>query len=178
VLAVPILRDGNAVGAIAVTRSDATGAPNPFSDTEIALLRTFTEQAVIAIENVRLFHELEVRNHDLTETLEQQTATSEILRVISSSPTDVQPVFDAIARSAKRLCQGEFAWVFKFDGRLLHVAAHEGLSTAAVDILHQAFPRAADRGTAAGCSVLTGAVTEIPDVRATPTSRWARWRRT
>jgi PAS domain S-box-containing protein len=166
VLAVPILRDGNAVGAIAVTRSDATGAPNPFSDTEIALLRTFTEQAVIAIENVRLFHELEVRNHDLTETLEQQTATSEILRVISSSPTDVQPVFDAIARSAKRLCQGEFAWVFKFDGQLLHVAAHEGLSTAAVDILHQAFPRAADRGTAAGCSVLTGAVTEIPDVRA------------
>ncbi len=100
-VAVPMLKDERSVGAIVVSRRDVA----PFSDTEVALLQTFAEQAVIAIENVRLFQELEVRNRDLTEALEQQTATSEILSVISSSPTDVQPVFDAIVRSAGRLCE-------------------------------------------------------------------------
>ena len=90
------------IGALFLRR----GELRRFSDTEIALLETFADQAVIAIENVRLFKELEARNSDLTEALEQQTATAEILRVISSSPTDVQPVFDAIVRSAVRLCDG------------------------------------------------------------------------
>ena len=103
---VPLLRSGTAVGVIAVGRSDPAGGPRPFTEKEIALLRTFADQGVIAVENVRLFQELEARNRELTESLEQQTATGEILRVISSSPTDVQPVFDAIVRSAVSTVRG------------------------------------------------------------------------
>src|SRR5262249_19303356 len=100
--------------------------PRPYSDEQIGLLTTFADQAVIAIENVRLFTELDARNHDLTEALEQQTATSEILRVISRSPTDVQPVFEAIARSAARLCNAIDANIQRLDGARLRVVAHHG----------------------------------------------------
>ena len=101
-LAVPLMREGVALGALLIRRIEV----RPFSDKQVELLQTFADQAVIAIENVRLFKELEARNPDLTEALEQQTATSEILRVITSSPTDVQPVFDAIVRSARQAVRG------------------------------------------------------------------------
>jgi two-component system, NtrC family, sensor kinase len=113
-LAVPMLRDGRPIGTIGVGRLEV----RPFTDRQIALLETFADQAVIAIENVRLFTELQQKNEALTqahaqvsESLEQQTATSEILRVISRSPTDVQPVFTAIAQSAMRLCDANFCTV-------------------------------------------------------------------
>src|SRR5262245_13909566 len=92
-LAVPLLREGISIGAVLVRRTEV----RPFSDRQIALLTTFADQAVIAIENVRLFQELK-------ESLEQQTATSEILGVIASSPTDIQPVLDVVAENAARLC--------------------------------------------------------------------------
>ncbi len=119
-LAVPLMRDGVPIGAIGVGRPE----PGPFPQNQITLLQTFADQAVIAIENVRLFKELDARNRELTEALEQQTATSEILRVLSRSPTDAQPVFDAIAAAALKLCDANSANVFTFDGELLHLAAH------------------------------------------------------
>src|SRR5262249_53340194 len=102
VLAVPLLQRGSPIGAVAVTRAHA----GLFSDQEIALLQTFADQAVIAIENVRLFKKLQASNRELTKALDKQTATAEILRVISGSPRDVQPVFEAIVESAVTLLRG------------------------------------------------------------------------
>ena len=94
------MRKGTPIGTIAIWRDFV----DPFTERQIELVKTFADQAVIAIENVRLFQELQVCNRDLTEALEQQTATSEILRVIASSPTDIQPVLDTIAENAARVC--------------------------------------------------------------------------
>ena len=123
-LGVPILRNGVPIGAIGCGRRDV----RPFTPTQIELVKTFAEQAVIAIENVRLFKELEGRNRDLTETLEQQTATGEILRVISSSPTDLQPVLAAVAENAARLCDAEDVSILEEDGGVFRVAAFRGAS--------------------------------------------------
>ena len=111
----PLLREGVAIGGIGVRRTDV----RPFSDKQIKLLETFASQAVIAIENVRLFQELK-------DALEQQTATSEILGVIASSPTDIQPVLDTIAESAARVCGANDASIRLAEGNMLHLAAHYG----------------------------------------------------
>src|SRR5215831_14351890 len=117
ILAVPLLRGAEALGTITIRRTEV----RPFTDRQAELLKTFADQAVIAIKNVRLFKELEARNRALTESLEQQTATGEILRVISSSPTDVQPVFEAVVANAVTLCGGNFGAVWRYDGRFLHL---------------------------------------------------------
>jgi signal transduction histidine kinase len=122
VLSVPLIRDRSPIGAITVGKPE----PGLFPDVQIALLQTFADQAVIAIENVRLFKELEARNRDLTETLEQQTATSEILQVMSSSPTDLQPVLDAVVGSAARLCGAYDVILRRVDGDGLRRVAHFG----------------------------------------------------
>src|SRR5262249_29253632 len=111
-LAGPELPEGSPIRAITVARQEG----RPFSANQIALLRTFADQAVIAVENVHLFQELAARNRELSESLEQQTATSEILRAISASPTDTQPVFDTIAQRALRVCDGTHCAVMRSDG--------------------------------------------------------------
>src|SRR5262249_32906500 len=124
------------IGAIAVRRTES----RLFTDRQVALLQTFADQAVIAIENVRLFKELEARNRDLTTALAQQTATSEILRVISSSPTDVQPVFEAIADSAIRLFGAWSVLVFRYDGEYLSLAAARGGLPGSQELLIEQYP--------------------------------------
>jgi len=163
-LSVPLLREGTAIGVIMLRRSEV----NPFTDKQIALLQTFADQAVIAIENVRLFKELEARNSDLTESLEQQTATADILRVISSSPTDVQPVFDAIAESGRRLCDGDFCNVARYEDGLIHLAAHAETTPEFVEALQRMFPMPPTRATTFGRTILERAVVYIRDVREEP----------
>ena len=170
-LYVPMLREGRCTGALCLARD----APGLFSETQVALVRTLADQAVIAVENVRLFTELQEKNRALTdayaqvtETLEQQTATSQILGVISSSPTDIQPVFDAIVRSAVKLCNGLFGAVFQFDGERLHLVAHHNFATPALDAFRRVFPRRPDRSTFSGRAILDGAAVHVPDIEQDP----------
>jgi signal transduction histidine kinase/putative methionine-R-sulfoxide reductase with GAF domain len=163
-LAVPLLREHAAIGVVTIRRLEA----HPFSDQQVALLQTFADQAVIAIENVRLFKELEARNRDLTEALEQQTATAEILRVISRSQTDVQPVFDTIVRSAVRLCAGLFSTLYQFDGELLHRVAQHNYTSEALEASDRVFPARPTRALGAGRAILERAVVHMPDVELDP----------
>jgi GAF domain-containing protein/CheY-like chemotaxis protein len=135
-LSVPLMREGVAIGGIHLRRTEA----QLFTARQVALLQTFADQAVIAIENVRLFTELEARNRDLTVALEQQTATAEILRVISSSPTDVQPVFDKVAQSAVRLCGSTYCVVFRVEAERLHFAASHGVTAAGLEEYRRRYP--------------------------------------
>jgi GAF domain-containing protein len=168
---VPMLLHGQALGSLAVTRRE----PGGFTDDEVALLQTFADQAVIAIENARLLTELQARNDALTrahaqvsEALEQQTATSEILRVISQSQTDVQPVFDAIVARATNLCGALFGALFRFDGELLHFAAHHNFPAEAIEAFTSGFP-ARPEGTTVAQAVVECRVVNVPDVFADPT---------
>jgi two-component system NtrC family sensor kinase len=119
VLGVPLLREGVPIGVLVVTRSTV----RPFTDKQIELVETFADQAVIAIENVRLFDEVQERTRELSESLEQQTATSEVLQVISSSPGELEPVFRAMLESAVRICQARFGTMFRFDGKAFYPVA-------------------------------------------------------
>jgi len=130
-LQVPMLREDTPIGVISVTRRE----PGPFADEEIALLQTFADQAVIAIENVRLFKELEARNRDLTEALEQQTATGEVLRVIASSPTELAPVLETVVANAVKLAGANQGHIRQYDGELLKIVADFGESTDEVALL-------------------------------------------
>ena len=151
ILGVPMLREGKAIGTISIWRREV----RPFSEDEIALMQTFADQAVIAIENVRLFNETK-------EALERQTATADILRVISSSPTEVRPVLEAVAASAARLCEASDAIIAVREGDELRFAVHYGT----IPNLEIGGTRRISRGTAIGRSVLEGRQFHIADLQA------------
>jgi len=154
VLAAPLLREGVAIGAIFIRSTEV----RPFSEKHIALLKTFADQAVIAIENVRLFKELNERNTELREALEHQTATSKILGVIASSPTDVQPVLDVVAESAARLCDAFNTVVYRVVGDDLHVVAQYGPIPAPARILPMS------RGLPTGRAVIDRQAIHVHDI--------------
>ena len=118
-VAVPMMKENKLIGALIVYRQEV----RPFSDKQIELVKSFASQAVIAIENTRLLTELRQRTSDLTESLERQTATSEVLQVISSSPGDVEPVFQAMLENAVRICDATFGNIYRWDGENLQLVA-------------------------------------------------------
>jgi GAF domain-containing protein len=161
-LGVPLLREGVPIGVIALNRSTV----QPFTEKQIELVTTFADQAVIAIENVRLFDEVQAQKGELSEALEHQTATSEVLNVITRSPTDAQPVFDAIVQSAARLCEAIFSLVFLYDSDLLQLAATHNFTPEVLNKLFQTYPKRPDRSLLAGRAVLDGRIAHVPDLLA------------
>ena len=159
VLSVPMLREDKLVGVITTWRREV----RPFSDQQIGLVKTFADQAVIAIENVRLFQELK-------ESLEQQTATSEILGVIASSPTDLQPVLDVVAENAARLCDASDAQIIRVDGDAVVPVATYGALSPAHGI-------ALNRGSPSGRAILDRQTLHIHDLADGDRDRVSRSRR-
>ena len=159
-LAVPLMREGVALGTILIRRMEV----RPFTDRQMALLQTFADQAVIAIENVRLFKELQERNRDLTEALEQQTATSEVLRVIASSPTEIQPVLDTLLANAVKLSGATKGHVRQVDGEFYRVVAHYGETGDRVSFL-RANPLPASPDTPLGRALVKRSPVHILDVQ-------------
>src|SRR5215831_8395242 len=162
-LGVPMLKDNELVGAITLYRQEV----RPFTDKQIELVQNFAAQAVIAIENARLLNELRQRTDDLTESLEQQTATSNVLEVISRSAFDLQAVFETVAESAVRLCGADRAFIYRLDGELLRMAAAFNATQKLKDFISQN-PIRPGRGSTSGRAVLERRTVQIPDVLADP----------
>jgi signal transduction histidine kinase len=150
------------IGVIILSRFQV----RPFTHRQIELATTFADQAVIAIENVRLFDEVQKRTAELQESLEYQLATSEVLNVISRSPANAQPVFDAIVESAARLCEAAFSVVWQYDGDLLHYVASHNFTRTVLDRILTSYPKRPDRSLAAGRAILDGRTAHVPDMLA------------
>jgi class 3 adenylate cyclase len=165
-LLVPMLKGNELVGGIIIYRQEV----RPFTDKQIEFVQNFAAQAVIAIENTRLLSELR-------QSLEQQTATSEVLRVvISRSATDLRPVFETIARNSANLCGATYGIVYRFDGEMIIPVAHHNLDQAGIDALHQMFPMRLNTSSFVGRSILKRDVLHIADVAAEPNDIYAATR--
>ena len=159
-LAVPMLKDNELIGALIVYRQEV----RPFSDKQIELVKNFAAQAVIAIENTRLLNELRQRTTDLTQSLEQQTATSQVLSVISSSPANIQPVLEIIGERAEKLCDAEIGVVSLIEGELIRLASIHGMTEAGVEAARRAFPMRRSHETVTARAIRTRSVCHVADV--------------
>jgi GAF domain-containing protein len=162
-LAAPLLRQGKPVGAILIRRMEV----RPFTEKQITLLKTFAAQAVIAIENARLFDEVQARTREVQESLEYQTAISGVLNVISRSPAEVQPVLDTIAETAQRLCHSEQAYVMKLDRGRYYPAAGADAEPERIEYLRQ-HPITPDRGSVCGRAAVEQRTIHVEDAMADP----------
>jgi two-component system NtrC family sensor kinase len=162
ILRVPLLRDGATIGAINVARTEA----GPFADHYVQLLQTFADQAVIAIENTRLFNEVQARTRDLTESLQQQTATADVLKVISASPGDMKPVFESILSNALRICEAKFGHLLLYDGKSFHATHLHDVPPSYRQYWEQHGPIRPSPNTGLGRLARTKQVAHIPDLKA------------
>jgi GAF domain-containing protein len=162
ILSVPLLREGEAIGSLTVRRAEV----RPFTDKQIELVETFADQAVIAIENVRLFDEVQARTRELSESLEQQTATAEVLKVISSSPGQLTPVFDSVLANATQLCEATHGamWIREGDG-LRNVAFYGTLPEAFHELWHAGSVIRADAGVPVARSVRERRLVIVEDLK-------------
>ena len=162
-LGVPLMREGEPIGIIILTRS----LMQPFTDKQIGIVTTFADQAVIAIENARLFDEVQARTRELTELLQQQTATADVLKIISQSTFQLQPVFDAIVQTASRLCNAEIALIFMLREEKLHLVATNNASDAFIQHA-SSHPIRPERGSLTGRTFLERKTVHMPDCLADP----------
>jgi GAF domain-containing protein len=168
-LGVPMLRDGNLLGVIVVGWADS----GPIPKAQEELLKTFAEQAVIAIQNVRLFDEVQARTRELTESLQQQTATAEVLKVISRSTFDLQAVLDTLVRSAAQLCDSERSFIFRLEDGVFHLAATHGHGSSRKFVeFVKSNPVPPGRGSLVGRTALSARTVHLPDCLADPEFTW------
>src|SRR5262245_57734259 len=162
-LGIPLMREGVAIGVIVLQRSTV----RPFSDKQIELATTFADQAVIAIENVRLFDEVQARTEELGESLRQQTATAEVLKTISRTAFDLQRVLETLLENAVRICGAKHGMIFRYDGECCRAAAAYNAPPGTLELWERK-PIRAGRGTTVGRSLLERRPVQIPDVQADP----------
>jgi GAF domain-containing protein len=162
-LGVPLMREGAAIGLLLIFRKRV----QPFTKQHVDLATTFADQAVIAIENVRLFDEVQAKTRDLTESLQQQTATADVLKVISRSAFDLQTVLDTLVESAARLCEADMAAITRQNGDEYFRAGSYGFASEFMDYVKD-IPVKPERGTITGRTLLEGKVVHVPDVHADP----------